>query len=171
MSATFPYITPNIILPSDKKMEVMDAGVTDNFGIQDGIRFLFIFREWIEENTSGVVFVNVRDTEKYSRVLESEKRSIFGNLINPIGNVFSNWSNLQDFSNDLIMEKIDSWFKKDIDYIRIEYVSNHGKDSQKYKKRASLSWHLTSQEKEDIQNAIYSDGNKEQIEKLSKLLQ
>lgn len=170
MSATFPYITPNIILPSDKKMEVMDAGVTDNFGLQDGIRFLYVFREWIAENTSGVVFVNIRDTEKYSRMIKSENESIMSNLVNPIGNVFSNWANLQDFNNDLVMEKATTWFDGKIDYIRLEYIADKSDESSKFEKRASLSWHLTTKEKKDIEKSIYKEKNQKRLQRLKKLL-
>jgi hypothetical protein len=39
MNATFPYITPNVTLPSRPKVEIVDAGVTDNFGISDALYF------------------------------------------------------------------------------------------------------------------------------------
>src|SRR5687768_15046876 len=35
MSATFPYITPNTSLPSDPALQIMDAGISDNFGLSD----------------------------------------------------------------------------------------------------------------------------------------
>ncbi|NJM24527.1 MAG: patatin-like phospholipase family protein [Bacteroidia bacterium] len=53
MSATFPYITPNTTLPTEPPINIMDAGISDNFGVTDAVRFLFAFREWIAENTSG----------------------------------------------------------------------------------------------------------------------
>jgi len=64
MNATFPYITPNVALPSEPIMEVMDAGLSDNFGVSDAVKFLYIFRDWISENTSGVIFLTIRDTPK-----------------------------------------------------------------------------------------------------------
>ena len=33
MNATYPYITPNVHLPTDPVIEVMDAGFRDNFGL------------------------------------------------------------------------------------------------------------------------------------------
>lgn len=44
MSATFPFITPNIELPSNPVMETMDTGLSDNFGIQDALRFMYVFQ-------------------------------------------------------------------------------------------------------------------------------
>ena len=54
MNATFPYVLPNVWLPSDPVIDVMDAGFRDNFGEQVGIRFVHVFRDWIQQNTRGV---------------------------------------------------------------------------------------------------------------------
>jgi hypothetical protein len=61
MNATFPYVTPMAVLPSTPVMEVMDAGIRDNFGWKTTYRFVHALRHWIESNTSGVVIVQVRD--------------------------------------------------------------------------------------------------------------
>ena len=68
MSASFPYITPNISLPAEPRVEIMDAGISDNFGIADAIRFVDVFKEWITANTGGVVFLVVRDTKSDSPI-------------------------------------------------------------------------------------------------------
>src|SRR5687767_6047437 len=61
MTATFPYITPNTTLTTDPPIQIMDAGISDNFGLSDAIRFVYAYKEWIDENTSGIVFVSIRD--------------------------------------------------------------------------------------------------------------
>ena len=58
MSASFPYITPNVNLPSEPSLEIMDAGLADNFGVSDAVLFLYNFKDWISENTSGVIVFN-----------------------------------------------------------------------------------------------------------------
>ena len=68
MSATFPYITPNITLPSQPPLEIMDAGISDNFGVDDATRFLYSFKDWIAENTSGVVILSIRDSSKENEI-------------------------------------------------------------------------------------------------------
>ncbi|HEV8515156.1 MAG TPA: patatin-like phospholipase family protein, partial [Cyclobacteriaceae bacterium] len=37
MSATFPYITPNTTLPTNPGIQIMDAGISDNFGLSDAV--------------------------------------------------------------------------------------------------------------------------------------
>ena len=39
MNATFPYVLPNVWLPSRPVIDVMDAGLRDNFGEMNAIRF------------------------------------------------------------------------------------------------------------------------------------
>ena len=47
MNATFPYITPRVFLPTEPTIEVMDAGMRDNFGMQTTVRFLHVFKDWL----------------------------------------------------------------------------------------------------------------------------
>ena len=61
MNATFPYVLPNVWLPSEPVIDVMDAGFRDNFGEQVGIRFVHVFHDWIQENTRGVLLIQIRD--------------------------------------------------------------------------------------------------------------
>ncbi|MFM9907988.1 MAG: patatin-like phospholipase family protein, partial [Chitinophagaceae bacterium] len=61
MNATFPYVLPNVWLPTKPVVDVMDAGLRDNFGQETAIRFIQVFNEWIKENTGGVVLLQIRD--------------------------------------------------------------------------------------------------------------
>ena len=64
MSATYPFIFPNVHMPSEPTLEVMDAGFRDNFGLESATRFLAIFRTWIRTNTSGVTIISIRGHKK-----------------------------------------------------------------------------------------------------------
>ena len=43
MNATFPIVLPNVWLPSDPVIDVMDAGLRDNYGQETALRFLEFF--------------------------------------------------------------------------------------------------------------------------------
>ena len=43
MNATFPLVLPNVWLPSDPVIDVMDAGLRDNYGQETALRFLEFF--------------------------------------------------------------------------------------------------------------------------------
>lgn len=177
MSATFPYITPNTTLPTEPPIQIMDAGISDNFGMSDAVRFLYAFREWVKENTSGVVFVSIRDSPKLRQINEKSSQTIMDNMTQPISNVYNNFENFQDITSDLLIGQAHSWLPLPIDRVDIQYQSEnytsvlHKMDSiRNNSARASLSWRLTTREKQGIVNNIHSDNNREAIEKLVRLL-
>ncbi|HTF80162.1 MAG TPA: hypothetical protein VL947_00500, partial [Cytophagales bacterium] len=185
MSATFPYITPNVTLPSNPEMEVMDAGLSDNFGLVDAARFLYVFKDWIAENTSGVVFVSIRDSEKEREIERNLKNGIFEKIFNPIGSLYQSWDYLQDINNDNLVDFAKGWFLNDIDVIDIMYtprpkywkiIQEKDIDAQQLDEiyrleRASLSWHLTTREKESLKRTIFEPNNIAAIKRLQELLQ
>lgn len=61
MSASFPYIMPAVPLPTDPPRRVVDAGYYDNFGIIVAASWVFNHLDWLLENASGVVLIQVRD--------------------------------------------------------------------------------------------------------------
>jgi hypothetical protein len=177
MSATFPYITPNTTLPSDPAIQIMDAGISDNFGLSDAVRFMYCFREWIEENTSGVVFVSIRDSPKLGTINPKKGQTIVDDLTQPISSVYNNFENFQDINSDMLIGEAKSWFKKPIDRVDLQYqAESYSPILQKMDSirqnsaRASLSWRLTTREKQGVVNTIYSAANQEQIRKLQRLL-
>ena len=194
MSATFPYVTPNVKLPSDPEMEIMDAGLSDNFGVSDAVRFLYAFRNWINKNTSGVIFVSIRDTQKDKPIEKSIEQSLFQRIFTPVSSLYGNLEYLQDISNDNMVEFSRSWFKPNFPIHRIEFqyvpISSNLKEIQKkraaYEKgikkkkdpykvikieRAALSWRLTEKEKTSLKRTIFELRNQFSINQLERLLE
>jgi len=179
MGATFPFITPNIQLPSDPQMEIMDAGLSDNFGINDAMRFLYIFGDWISENTSGVVLITIRDSEK---ILEIEKKTpptITQKLFTPIKNIYINWDNVQTLNNEMLFNYMKENLGFDLERVEFEYSSKDFLEKTAEEKesgqvtpeeleiqRASLNWRLTAREKRDILECIGSYQNQESLDRL-----
>ena len=181
MSASFPYITPTVSLPSKPRIEVMDAGIADNFGINDALRFMYVFNDWISEYTSGVVMVVVRDTRKITPIEEKSTPSIIDRFTNPISSVYNNLGNIQDIRNDSQIENASAWMDAPLDVVALEYDTytlleemQFSTESQKIQRReierASLSWHLTAREKRNILENIYTSKNQRALEKLDSLL-
>jgi hypothetical protein len=178
MSATFPYITPNTSLPSDPPIKIMDAGISDNFGLSDAVRFAYAYKDWIAENTSGVVFVSIRDSPKLGSIAPNVNENIIDDFTQPISNVYNNFENFQDINSDMLISHAKSWLKTDINRIDIQYELEsyvtilQEMDSLRLNNpRASLSWRLTSREKYSIITAINSKENLKELERLKKLLE
>lgn len=172
MNASFPYITPNISLPSNPPLEIMDAGITDNFGIADALRFLYAFRLWIAENTSGVVIVSIRDSEKEIEIESRKNQSFIEKIVTPIQSVYDNYANLQSVANDSNIEYARSWFNNDLDIITFQYIPTFDPKTQIPAdiKRASLNWRLTSKEKQNVIFSINSKDNQNAIKEVQELL-
>ncbi|MCC5920526.1 MAG: patatin-like phospholipase family protein [Cyclobacteriaceae bacterium] len=183
MSATFPYITPNISLPTFPPADVIDAGLADNYGIDDAIHFIHTFRDWINENTAGVLLLSVRDSEREEKSNEKEKRSLVDRFVTPLSSIYSNWANFQDISNAQALGKIKESMDVDIDLIELTYSPKLlarkideegekliGRDNFQ-PDRASLNWRLTSREKVSIINTADSPENVKKINQILTKLQ
>jgi hypothetical protein len=59
-SATFPYICPAVSLPYVQPRRLVDAGYYDNYGTNLAVAWAFEHREWIRDETSGLVLVQIR---------------------------------------------------------------------------------------------------------------
>ena len=103
MNATFPYVLPNVWLPSEPVIDVMDAGFRDNFGEQVGIRFVHVFRDWILKNTSGVLLIQIRDRKTGGWENPFESTRYYGNYYQAVLLLQYNWYKMQEYNqNDLL---------------------------------------------------------------------
>lgn len=179
MGATFPFITPNIQLPSKPQMEIMDSGLSDNFGMQDALKFIHVFEPWIKENTSGVLLLTIRDSEKFSEIDENKPPTILQKLFTPLKNIYINWDNVQTLHNEVLFtrmkESVDFPFERiEFEYSTLHYLKERGLadesgafDPQVQEiQRASLNWRLTAREKKSIIDNINSPYNRQSLNRL-----
>ena len=164
MSSTFPYVMPIVYLPSKPELKVMDAGLRDNFGIKNSIKFLYTFRNWINENTSGIVFIQIRDSQKQPEVEIVQEKSFLKSISAPIETIYKNMFLTQDYDHDELIQFTSEWFVGDMDVI--DMVLDNTQENQ-----LSLSWHLTESEKKITYNSINRSDNQEALKKLKKLFE
>lgn len=162
MNSAFPYIMPAISLPSSPAIEVMDAGIRDNYGVMNSIQFLHTFRNWIDENTSGVVFIQIRDTYKHVKVEDNSVKTIVEKLMAPMRNVSGNFLIMQDYNFDRYLQYAASWMKVPMDVVLFQMPETED--------RVSLSWHLTEKEKLFLKDAALTPENRKSLERLKVLL-
>lgn len=174
MNATFPYITPNVSLPTHPAIEVMDGGLGDNFGVSDALKFIHVFKGWIETETSGVILMCIRDTPKERPFRKQNNDSWFSRMINPLGSIYSNWARNQDYNNDLQEKYTRSCLTVPLNDLTFQYLAptdlDENLDESKTEGRASLSWHLTTFEKQSVESSILHPKNQEALAKLKLLL-
>lgn len=164
MNATFPYVLPNVWLPTKPIIDVMDAGLRDNFGQETSLRFLQVFKNWIAENTSGVLLIQIRDRPMSEWHTNLEANSILQPLLTPFLILQKNWPKLQGyFENDQLsywQDVVGTTFQR----FSFEYIPTN-KNAQ-----ASLSFHLTAAEKADIEAALDNPANTSTFQKLTPFL-
>jgi hypothetical protein len=182
MGATFPFITPNIQLPSKPLMQTMDSGLSDNFGVQDALRFIYVFQDWIKENTSGVILITIRDSEKFTEIEQKSLPRFFEKLFTPVKNIYINWDNVQTLNNEVLFtrmkETMDFELERiEFEYSTLQYLRDRGLADQlgpfspidQDIQRASLNWRLTAREKKSIIDNINSTQNRLSLEKIKRL--
>lgn len=163
MNATFPYISPSVILPSEPAIEVMDAGFRDTYGASIALKHLYAIRKWVEKNTSGVVILQIRDSPKIEPIHANPPRSLFNMIMNPLGHIYDNLFIMQDYINDDLTVYAHNWLNTDLEVIDLELTRPELED-------ISLSWHLTSKEKEIIRQSAYTQKNQAAMKRLKELL-
>ena len=162
-SATFPFIMPMVTLPTSPEMQLMDAGIRDNYGMRAALNYLFANEEWIKENTSGVILLSIRDTKKILKNEFYHHISLTDKLTLPFGNMYNNFPRTQDFDQDELFKLGVQGFDFPVNMV-IFNLRESKKD------RISLSWHLTAYEKLKIKKALYSPSNIKASKQLEMLL-
>lgn len=162
MSSTFFYVLPNVTMPTSPATEVLDAGIRDNSGMLNTIRFLNAHKDFINENTSGVVIIQIHDRYKKAPRTGAYERSFLRTLSAPLSAVYGNYLNIQHFSQDEILSHT-ALNIHNMDVLRFELMTDEEED-------ISLSWRLTKKEKNRIKKAVYRDENRLGAEILRELM-
>lgn len=164
MSATFPYISPVVSLPSEPRIEIVDAGLRDNYGLETSLRFIKTFNDWIAQNTSGIVIIQIRDKHKNIPIDENPSQTLAQALGRPMGSFYGNLFQVQDFNQNQQIQMADLWCKSPIEIVDLQ-LRNELND------RISLSWHLTNKEKRKVLESINLPENQTSMKKIIELLQ
>ena len=172
MCATYPYVLPSVTLPTRPAMQVMDAALFDNFGVADAVHFLHVFKDWILQHTSGIGLVIIRNSGKEREISQRESRSLLQTFTKPIGNLHIAWANMQDIRNDDLVASANTWLAGKlvgIEFQCIPEMQRKGKSSKR--NQASLSWHLTAEDKYSVLQAMDTSSNQRSLAKLKSFLE
>lgn len=153
MNATFPYVLPNVWLPANPVIDVMDAGFRDNFGELNAIRFLNAFREWVQQNTSGVVLLQIRDRKAGGWEHPFETGNITEVITKPILLLQDNWYKMQEFNQNDLLSLAQGGMGFPFRKLVFQYVPKTEDEG------AALNFHLTKQEKLNITGSLDNEEN------------
>jgi len=165
MNCTYPFILPNVVLPTQPAMEIMDAGFGDNYGVSVAYRFIWHFREWLKENTAGIIIVQMSAGDTKTEKNKSTNKGIVESLMSPLGFARTILKHQKYEQGNYIQSMKDYFGEQNIHLLPFTY------QPQQIDQRASMSFHLTQREKNDIQRSLSSEENKKSFERFFILTQ
>jgi hypothetical protein len=164
MNATYPYILPNVWLPSNPVIDVMDAGLRDNYGQETTLRFLNVFKDWIKANTRGVLIIQVRSRQKGSWDNTFENGDITGILTKPFTMLQNNWFRLQDYFQDDEITYAQNFLDSNFHRVAFMYIP------EQEDLGATLNFHLTAREKKEVISSLLRKNNVEAFKEVEKYI-
>jgi predicted acylesterase/phospholipase RssA len=173
MSASFPFLSPAVSLPTIPRRRVVDAGYFDNYGVSLAAATLFSKKntDWIRDNVSKVVILQIRDgqsdDERQLKVIPDAKRnkgvgSLLSRSVEELTSPLEGLSNARvgtcSFRNDGLLELLSVYFE----HIRNEPGSGQLPQANRFftvvnfefPGHVALSWHLAKGEKEQIRQTF-----------------
>ncbi len=165
MNATYPYVLPAVWLPSRPVIDVMDAGLRDNNGQETTLRFLNVFKDWINENTRGVLIIQVRSRQKGSWNSDYKSGGISEMVTRPFTMLQTNWFMLQDYFQDDEITYAQSFLDSPLHRVAFMYIP------EKEQSGATLNFHLTANEKKEVRSSLKRQNNVEAFEQVKSILQ
>jgi predicted acylesterase/phospholipase RssA len=170
MSASFPYFSPAVPLPTKPRRRVVDAGYFDNYGVSLAAAFLFSkkHQDWLAENVSKVVLIQIRDgqseDERQLRAVPDGVRRQKGpgsvtsraleEITSPLEGLNNGRVGTTSFRNDGLLELLSKYFEQ----ARNEPGADRLPQARRFftvvnfefPGHVALSWHLSAGEREQI---------------------
>jgi hypothetical protein len=165
MNATYPYILPNVWLPSSPVIDVMDAGLRDNYGQETSLRFLNVFKDWIKQNTRGVLIIQVRARQKGGWDNTIVNGDITGIITKPFTILQNNWFMLQDYFQDDEITYAQNFLDSNFHRVAFMYIP------EKEDRGATINFHLTASEKKEVIFSLKRKNNVEAFQQVQRYLQ
>lgn len=164
MNATFPFVLPVVKLPGNPAMNIMDAGLSDNFGTDVAFRYIYSLRDWMQKNTREIIFLQIRDTREYDIGTSADQTSLSQMLADPVFIIQNKWEALQSYSRSYIKDYAPYYLNGKLRYVTLQYMPKESK------KVAALNFHLTQKEKEDLYYSIFTKENQAAVNTMVQLL-
>jgi hypothetical protein len=179
LSASFPYFSPAVVLPTLPRRRVVDAGYYDNYGVDIATNWLREALEqhqgWLARNVSKVLVIQIRDSHMAAgEPSDPEPPSVVDRswaarlargaegLTSPVEGFAHTRQAVMRFRNDAQLDAVSQMLARAFDP---EYVLT---TVFELKSHVSLSWYLSELEKREIENQAQSDAITRKLEDVSK---
>ncbi|HEV3446614.1 MAG TPA: patatin-like phospholipase family protein [Gemmataceae bacterium] len=171
MSASFPFFSPAVSLPTMPRRRVVDAGYYDNYGVTLSAAWLFsgVHWSWIEQHASKVVLIQIRDgsSDEQRTLRRVDPDSSTGasraleEFLSPLEGLNNGRQGSSSFRNDGQLELLSQFLRTKLNPdFDPALAPPHVKRfftvvTFEFPYQAALSWHLTDDERKQLQEAIH----------------
>jgi hypothetical protein len=180
MSASFPFFSPAVSLPTAPRRRIVDAGYYDNYGVSLAASWLFSrkHQDWLEDNASKVVLIQIRDgldddkrrLEWVPRETSTQISRTLEELTSPLEGLDNARIGSSSFRNDGLLELLSAYHRE-----RTTGQESPGPwqnrrfttVSLEFPYKVSLSWYLTPFEKRLIARSVQSSQPEEIPEEIT----
>jgi hypothetical protein len=128
------------------------------------LRFLASFEKWIQENTRGVLILQIRDRTAGGWEVPYVSDDITDHITKPFLLLQHNWFKMMEFFQNDMLNYYTTHSGHKVYKIAFQYVSD------KEENKAALNFHLTRREEKDITRSIHSVTNQRSFGQLMNLL-
>lgn len=163
MNATFPYVLPNVWMPTRPIIDVMDAGLRDNTGLETALKMIVNFKAWFKQNTAKVVVIQIRDREMKKWEVDEDPPGLLNTATKPFLLLQNNWYRMQDYTQGDQLAFAKKLYGSNLHFVWFQYIP------AKQDAPASLSFHLTTAEKKDIRQTLFDSLNLSSFRKIRNL--
>lgn len=164
MNATFPYVLPNVWLPSEPVIDVMDAGMRDNYGQETTLRFIDNFKDWLQANTGGILIIDIRDRRNDNWQQPFETKSVTDMFVTPATMLQHNWFKLQDYYQADQFRYFKNYAGLQISKATVMYMP------EKEEKTAALNFHLSARERRDVVFSFKNNANQQAVKYIAEFI-
>lgn len=159
MNSTFPFVLPNIFLPTEPQIQVMDAGLRDNFGMLSTAQYLHAMQGWIDTAIDRVVIIRIFDKPKEIEIREDPYQSLIHSITAPVDHVYLNMFNTQRLREDDLLNDLPSSINSKLEVIDFPLELDGTRN-------IPLSWQLTQSDKNLIRESFFTPKNKTSINRV-----
>ena len=164
INATFPYILPVVKLPSEPEINVMDAGLRDNFGMEIACRYVSAQSKWLNLHTEKIIMLQIRDTKDYEMHQPAIQDNFAAMVADPAFVIQDKWEIFQSYNHGYLKTFANQALQNKICFVKFQYYPQENDET------AELNFHLTQKEKEDIYESTGHPANQEALKVLLNLL-
>jgi hypothetical protein len=126
-------------------------------------RYLFVYKDWIEQNVGNVIFLEIRDTREHEVFPPTVQDKLRTMIADPAFVIQNKWEPFQSYNQSYFKDMMPALMKK-MHFLSMTYIP------YEVNKSAALNFHITQREKQDIYQSVMHQQNQATLKQFLQLL-